>query len=89
MRSIRLCVYLRDQRTLGVYTLGHNPIHIMQKILEDVRCPHCRKLLARGQALEMEFKCPRCGTFFVLRAMRPSSEPHDGQRSNINGSSQI
>lgn len=27
----------------------------------------------------MEFKCPRCGAFTILRAMRPSSEPSDGQ----------
>lgn len=61
----------------------------MQQILDDIRCPHCHKLLARGQALEMKFKCPRCGTFFVLRATRPSSEPPHGQRSDINGSAKF
>lgn len=87
MQSFRLSVSLRDWHRVGVYASGRNHQHIMQKILDDVRCPHCGKLLARGQALEMEFKCPRCGTFFVLRAMRPSSEPHDGQRSNLNDQS--
>ena len=27
----------------------------------------------------MEFKCARCGAFTILRAMRPCSEPSDGQ----------
>ena len=89
MQSFRLSVSLRDQHTVGIYSMGRNHQHIMQQILDDVRCPHCRKLLARGQALEMEFKCPRCGTFFVLRATRPSSEPHDGQRSILNDQSAI
>ena len=52
----------------------------MQKeALEEIRCCHCGKLLARGQASVMEFKCPRCGAFTILRAMRPCSEPSDGQ----------
>ncbi|WP_083521981.1 Com family DNA-binding transcriptional regulator [Desulfovibrio fairfieldensis] len=25
---------------------------------EEIRCCHCGKLLAKGQAREMEFKCP-------------------------------
>ncbi|MCI6540534.1 MAG: hypothetical protein MR460_10415 [Bilophila wadsworthia] len=27
----------------------------------------------------MEFKCPRCGAFTIVRAARPCSEPSDGQ----------
>nr|DAR59361.1 MAG TPA: hypothetical protein [Caudoviricetes sp.] len=46
---------------------------------EEIRCCHCGKLLAKGQAREMEFKCPRCGAYTVLRAERPDSEPPDGQ----------
>lgn len=65
-------------------SLGATLLHVMKPNLDDVRCPHCRKLLARGQAVEMEFKCPRCGTFFVLRAMSPSSEPLDGHTEIMN-----
>ncbi|WP_300732986.1 Com family DNA-binding transcriptional regulator [uncultured Desulfovibrio sp.] len=47
----------------------------MQKeVLEEIRCRHCGKLLAKGQARVMEFKCPRCGAFTILRATRPGSE---------------
>ena len=50
---------------------------------EEIRCCHCGKLLAKGQAREMEFKCPRCGAFTILRAGCPDSEPPDGlPRSN-------
>lgn len=47
--------------------------------LEEIRCCRCGKLLAKGQAREMEFKCPRCGAFTIVRAARPCSEPSDGQ----------
>lgn len=50
-----------------------------KEILEEIRCCHCGKLLAKGQAKEMEFKCPRCGAFTIVRAARPCSEPFDGQ----------
>ena len=89
MQSFRLSVSLRDRHRVGVYVMGRNPLSIMRQLLDDVRCPHCRKLLARGRALEMEFKCPRCGAYLTLRAERPSSEPHDGQRSSLNDSSQF
>ncbi|WP_300786405.1 Com family DNA-binding transcriptional regulator [uncultured Desulfovibrio sp.] len=50
----------------------------MQKeVLEEIRCRQCGKLLAKGQASVMEFKCPRCGAYTILRAARPHSEPHD------------
>lgn len=47
--------------------------------LDEIRCCHCGKLLAKGRAKEMEFKCPRCGAFTILRAECPDSEPPDGQ----------
>ncbi|WP_296304769.1 Com family DNA-binding transcriptional regulator [uncultured Desulfovibrio sp.] len=42
--------------------------------LPEIRCPHCNKLIARGEALDMEFKCGRCKTFFILRGTRPGAE---------------
>jgi len=42
--------------------------------LQEVRCPQCGKLLARGQAVEMQFKCIRCKTYFTLRDKRPNQE---------------
>ncbi len=46
--------------------------------LEEIRCCHCRKLLAKGRVKIVEFKCPRCGAFTIMRAERPCSEPSDG-----------
>ncbi|HIW01566.1 MAG TPA: Com family DNA-binding transcriptional regulator [Candidatus Desulfovibrio intestinipullorum] len=51
----------------------------------DVRCPRCNKLLARGKAIFMSFKCPRCGTFYELRTTSPNHEPqesHGDQQTN-------
>lgn len=40
----------------------------------------CKKMLARGiiESGEVEFLCPRCGTYLILRATRPNCAPHDG-----------
>ncbi|WP_414647770.1 Com family DNA-binding transcriptional regulator [Dyella sp.] len=43
--------------------------------MQDVRCSRCAKLLARARRFDaIEIKCPRCGTFNVLRAV-PSPLP--------------
>ena len=47
----------------------------------EIRCGHCNKMLAKGTALDLSIKYPRCGTINTMRAMRPGSEPHDGHRS--------
>ncbi|MDR1946358.1 MAG: Com family DNA-binding transcriptional regulator [Desulfovibrio sp.] len=52
---------------------------MQQEILHEVRCPQCGKLLARGEAVEMQFKCSRCKSYFTLRAARPNREPRDGR----------
>lgn len=36
----------------------------------------------------MEFKCPRCGAFTILRAMRPCSESPDGQNGALHADSE-
>ena len=41
--------------------------------LEEIRCCRCGKLLAKGRAEVMEFKCPRCGAFTLVRAKHPSA----------------
>jgi len=45
---------------------------------EDIRCGNCNKLLARGQALDLTIKCPRCGAINHVRAQSPKLE---GQRA--------
>lgn len=47
----------------------------------EIRCGHCNKMLAKGTAFDLNIKCPRCGVMNYVRAMRPSSEPQDGRRS--------
>ncbi|WP_302260427.1 Com family DNA-binding transcriptional regulator [Desulfovibrio piger] len=42
--------------------------------LPEIRCPYCNKLIAKGEAVELEFRCGRCKNFFILRATRPNSE---------------
>lgn len=49
----------------------------MKKELKEIRCCHCCKLLAKGEALELEIKCPRCGAYTILRAARPKHELRD------------
>ena len=47
--------------------------------IKEIRCPHCNRLLAKGEALYLELKCPRCGAYTVLRA--GSANPA-GQRAS-------
>lgn len=48
----------------------------------DVRCARCGRKLGEGYALDFTIKCPRCGAYNHLRAERPFSEPHDGQKEH-------
>ena len=36
--------------------------------MKEIRCPHCNRLLAKGEAAYLELKCPRCGAYTILRA---------------------
>jgi phage FluMu protein Com len=49
-------------------------------LAKDIRCGNCNRLLAKGdmESGEIEILCPRCKTHHILRAKRPSTEPHDG-----------
>ena len=56
---------------------GATELHTMkQEQLTEILCRHCGKLLARGRAEDahIEFKCPRCGAYTILRATRPDME---------------
>ncbi|MDE5833502.1 MAG: Com family DNA-binding transcriptional regulator [Desulfovibrio sp.] len=45
---------------------------------KEFRRGKCGKLLGKGSASFFEIKCPRCGTFNVLRDKISGSEPCDG-----------
>lgn len=48
---------------------------------DEIRCGHCNKMLAKGIALDLSIKCPRCGTInHIMRVMCPGSESPDGQK---------
>lgn len=47
--------------------------------LKEIRCHKCGKLLAKGEALVLELKCPRCKAYNFLRAMSARPEPREGQ----------
>jgi phage FluMu protein Com len=53
----------------------------MRGIEKEIRCGNCGRLLAKGTAIALEIKCPRCGEIKYVRDMIPGSEPHDGHRS--------
>lgn len=57
----------------------------------EIRCRQCGKLLAKGRAevAHIEFKCPRCGAYTILRASRSDTEPHEGRRSFPYGSDNV
>ena len=43
---------------------------------EDIRCGQCQRKLAVGRYIEMEIKCPRCGTMNHLKATSLPPERH-------------
>jgi len=48
--------------------------------VESIRCGGCNRLLAKGAAVELEIKCPRCGAMTIVRAT-PSPTPERPQAS--------
>ncbi|MCB8572108.1 Com family DNA-binding transcriptional regulator [Bilophila wadsworthia] len=46
----------------------------MRNDLPEIRCGHCGKLLARGLAVDLEIRCPRCGADNHVRAASPDHE---------------
>ncbi|UJX43184.1 Com family DNA-binding transcriptional regulator [Desulfovibrio sp. JY] len=45
--------------------------------MREIRCGNCGKLLAKGEAVNLSIKCPRCGTMNLLRATSPGQEPQE------------
>lgn len=41
---------------------------------QEIRCGRCNRLLARGTALALTIKCPRCGQYNHVRATSPDDE---------------
>ncbi|GAB6127293.1 Com family DNA-binding transcriptional regulator [Humidesulfovibrio idahonensis] len=42
--------------------------------MREIRCGQCNRLLAKGEALDLAIKCPRCGAINHVRAASPNSE---------------
>ncbi|WP_082139925.1 Com family DNA-binding transcriptional regulator [Desulfovibrio sp. TomC] len=42
--------------------------------MRDIRCGKCNRLLAKGEALSLSIKCPRCGAINHVRATNPDLE---------------
>ncbi|WP_081602965.1 Com family DNA-binding transcriptional regulator [Desulfocurvibacter africanus] len=42
--------------------------------MRELRCGKCDKLLAKGSAVELVIKCPRCKTINHVRAKSPDHE---------------
>ncbi len=45
---------------------------------DDIRCGQCARLLAKGTAIVLAIKCPRCKTLNTI-TMRPSEGQQDSQ----------
>ena len=45
----------------------------MRGIEKEIRCGNCGRLLAKGTAIALEIKCPRCGAYTILRASSAKS----------------
>lgn len=42
--------------------------------MQEIRCGKCNRLLAKGEALDLAIKCPRCGAINHVRAASLNSE---------------
>lgn len=51
--------------------------------LKDIRCHKCGKLLAKGEALILELKCPRCKAYNLLRALSARPELREGRNETV------
>ena len=51
--------------------------------LKEIRCHKCGKLLAKGEALVLELKCPRCKAYNFLWAVSASPEPCEGRNETV------
>ena len=62
---------------------GRSPVQAARTIkmveLKEIRCHKCGKLLAKGEILVIELKCPRCKAYNFLRAVSARPEPRDGR----------
>ncbi|WP_460032470.1 Com family DNA-binding transcriptional regulator [Megalodesulfovibrio paquesii] len=45
--------------------------------MDQIRCGQCNKLLAKGEALNLAIKCPRCGAMNHVRAASPRQEARE------------
>lgn len=62
---------------------GRSPVQAARTIkmteLKEIRCHNCGKLLAKGEILVIELKCPRCKAYNILRATSTRLEPREGR----------
>ncbi|SNS21867.1 Mu-like prophage FluMu protein Com [Humidesulfovibrio mexicanus] len=42
--------------------------------MQEIRCGKCNRLLAKGEALDLAIKCPRCGAINHVRDKIPDTE---------------
>ncbi len=64
---------LRPVRT-GYRMLAGGGATVKGTMEKEIRCGNCNRLLARGYALALTIKCPRCGQYNHVRAKSPSAE---------------
>ncbi|MFN3987573.1 MAG: Com family DNA-binding transcriptional regulator [Rhodocyclaceae bacterium] len=49
--------------------------------MDEIRCGNCRKLLARGTAIALQIKCPRCRALNVFNNPKATEPPCRATRS--------
>ena len=71
---VSACGCARDERaTHNRHGAGVQYVRCLVMEIKEIRCPHCNRLLAKGEATHIEIKCPRCGAYTILRASSAKS----------------
>lgn len=66
---------------IRVAAVWQGPYHFAIKMRKhEIRCGKCNRLLAKGQAHDLEIKCPRCGVFNHLSATSTDNETHEARK---------
>ena len=73
MQGFRLRCARDERATHNRQGAGVQYVSCLLMEIKEIRCPHCNRLLAKGEALYLELKCPRCGAYTILRATSAKS----------------
>jgi len=59
---------------MGAREVAGTGVTVKKRSMQEIRCGNCNRLLAKGEALNLSIKCPKCGTLNHVRAASPKRE---------------